>query len=289
MRQKFSSKVFVVLFLFFMLLFLNNNLAYASDNEIKIDSKNKEKSYLDRVVERYLPESMFKEGKVIHTQEKILDDVFLHEYRIKTNPDTPDLFLFITQVRDDVFVSGDLFVVKQGQIEAITSDRISSYYRSFEKKIQESIPETFKNIDRSKLIKIGTGNEKNQLIVVLTTTCPHCQKLAQDIVKNQYSKKYDTTFYVLLLGDEKELKYVLCSKDKTKSLFNLMSAIQSKTKDKLKPAIVSCSIDIKSHSDYYRSVASKLNINAVPFIFNDKCNVVGWVEETIKDKCFIKN
>ncbi len=71
---------------------------------------------------------------------------------------------YITQI-DNIFILGDIFTVDKDKVDTITWQKRNDFLVAYQKELEKKIPEKYSKIDKTKLIKIGKGSEKNEVVL----------------------------------------------------------------------------------------------------------------------------
>lgn len=173
----------------------------------------------------------------------------------------------------NVFVLGDIFVVKNDRIDAVTWQKKNDFFLAQQKEMEEKLKKQYSTIDKAKLIKLGTGKEKNEVIMFASLMCPHCQDAFKRIINEKLYQRYDTTFYIVLMGDLNRISQIICSKNKEKTMLDIINSINSNSENTTES--VTCS-DANSINDYYNTLFSKLAVEVVPTFVTPKCVIKGF-------------
>ena len=126
----------------------------------------------------------------------------------------------------------------------------------------------YSKLNKDRFIKISNGKGTNEAIAFVSLGCPHCRQFLSDLI----TKKYDGTFYLIINGDDKLLKYILCSANKEKAI----SDILNNKMDIKKINSLRCNINVENYLQYYNDIAMQLNINGVPSFIMKKCILSGY-------------
>ncbi len=265
--KKFFSFVSIV-FIFLLTVSVSFSLAEEKSSNLKIYSDSNE---INKVVDM-LWDRQREDMSVELKKEDLIQNEKIKIYSIIVKDKKSDSLLippaYITQI-DNVFILGDIFTVDKDKVNTVTWQKRSDFLTAYQKELEKKIPERYTKIDKTKLIKIGKGSEKNEVVLFASLTCPHCQTALKDIINKKLYKKENIVFYVVLLGNSESLSYILCSSNKEKAIIDILTG--KKTIKKAKQ----CS-DVNSILEYYQQLASDFNIRAVPTFIAPKCTVNGY-------------
>ncbi|WP_028845461.1 hypothetical protein [Thermodesulfovibrio thiophilus] len=256
------------MFLFFALCFiLVSGVSSFAGNTVKENSQTNDLELLRKVIYKQFPSVrgyLLKEEKQYDNVTVYMVDLYVDASSDRTVP------VLVYKIGNNFFVNGSFLQIdtRDGFVEDISLRLMEIQRQEMQEEIKQKLPVIYSKLNKDRFIKIGNGKGTNEAIAFVSLGCPHCRHFLSDLI----TKKYDGTFYLIINGDDKLLKYILCSANKEKAISNILNnKVDIKKINSLR-----CNIDVGNYLQYYNDIAMQLNINGVPSFIMKKCILSGY-------------